>query len=133
MTQDRRRFFWDAFVTLQINQIRGDYVEFGSYGGNSLSLACEAITAIGTDRHLCAFDSFTSLPLITDPRDERWRTNVDINQGGVENFYADCDALGIPRNTYTAVEGYFEDTLPRLGTDSAPADIGWRTSTATCT
>ena len=32
-------------------------------------------------------------------------------------------ANGIPRDAYTAVAGYFEDTLPPLGTDAAPADI----------
>jgi O-methyltransferase len=123
IVEDRRRFFWDAFVALEINKISGDYVEFGSYGGNSLSLAYEAISEIGNARHLWAFDSFDSLPEITDPRDERWRNNFGLNQGGVENFYADCDRQGVPRDAYTAVVGYFSDTLPRLGAAGAPADI----------
>jgi O-methyltransferase len=123
MTEDRRSFFWDSCVTLQINGISGDYVEFGSYGGHSLSLAYEALKLIGSPRHLWAFDSFAALPEITDPRDERWRTGIDINQGGVENFHADCAKLGVPREAYTAVEGYFSDTLPPLGTDGSPSDI----------
>lgn len=123
IVEERRSFFWDACVALQINGITGDYVEFGSYGGNSLSLAYEAIKLIGSSRHLWAFDSFGGLPDITDPRDERWRSDWDINQGGVENFHADCQKLGVPREAYTAVEGYFSDTLPPLGAEGDPSDI----------
>ena len=123
MIERRRQFFWDAFAALEINKITGDYVEFGSYGGNSLSLAYEAISQIGGKRHLWAFDSFSALPEITDARDERWRSPFDTNQGGIENFYAEVDKQGVPREAYTAVEGYFSDTLPLLGTDGPPVDI----------
>jgi hypothetical protein len=123
MIEDRRKFFWDAFVALEVNKISGDYVEFGSYGGNSLTLAHEMIRQIGRPRHIWAFDSFGGLPEITDPRDERWRNDLGINQGGIENFYADCDKQGVPRDAYTAVEGYFADTLPPLGAAGAPNDI----------
>jgi O-methyltransferase len=123
MIEDRRAFFWDACVALQINKITGDYVEFGSWGGNSLSLAHEAISMIGSPRHLWAFDSFSGLPEIIDARDERWRSTNETGQGGIENFYADCDKLGVPRDAYTAVEGYFSDTLPPLGSTGAPTDI----------
>jgi len=123
MVEGRRNFFWDAFVTLEINKITGDYVEFGSYGGNSLSLAYEAINSIGSKRHLWAFDSFGPLPEITNHRDERWRSKFNANQGGVANFYAAVDKLGVPRDAYTAVEGYFNDTLPPLGAAASPADI----------
>lgn len=122
IVEDRRRFFWDAFAALHINNITGDYVEFGSYGGNSLSLAYEAISQMGSKRHLWAYDSFDELK-VTDERDERWRSSLGINQGGVENFYADVDKLGVPREAYTAVEGYFSDTLPPLGASGAPVDI----------
>lgn len=122
---DRRTFFWDACVALQVNQISGDYVEFGSYGGHSLAAAHEAISLIGSDRRLWAFDSFSSLPEVTDPRDERWRVNLGIDQGGVERFHADCQALGLPRSAYTAVEGYFADTLPPLGDRGDPCDIAF--------
>ena len=123
MIEERRNFFWDACVVLQVNEISGDYVEFGSYGGNSLSLAYEAIKLIGSPRRLWAFDSFQKLPEVTDPRDERWRLELDSNQGGVENFHADCAKQGVPRDAYTAVEGYFADTLPPLGSDGSPADL----------
>lgn len=121
----RKSFFWDACVALQVNGISGDYVEFGSWGGHSLSCAYEAISLIGSDRHLWAYDSFVGLPEITDPRDERWRTDLTFDVGGVERFHADCAGFGVPREAYTAVEGYFSDTLGPLAPDDAPADIAF--------
>jgi len=125
IVEERRSFFWDACVVLQVNGITGDYVEFGSYGGNSLSMAYAAIRDIGSSRHLWAFDSFAGLPDITDPRDDRWRSDLGIDYGGLERFRADCDKLGVPRDAYTAVEGYFADTLPPLGDDGPPNDIAF--------
>lgn len=115
-------FFFDAAVALGINQISGDYVEFGSWGGNTLRMAHECVGHQG--RHLWAFDSFSGLPEPTDPRDEHpgWRSGGE-GQGGVDAFHAMCADHGIPRDAYTAVEGYYDDVLPALGTTSAPVDI----------
>jgi hypothetical protein len=121
----RHDFFWDACVALQVNQITGDYVEFGSWGGHSLSCAYEAISAIGSDRHLWAYDSFEGLPEVTDPRDERWRSDHSFEVGGIEAFHAACAEFGVPRDAYTAVEGYFSDTLGSLGPDDPPNDIAF--------
>jgi O-methyltransferase len=124
MVQERTSFFWDAFTFLQVSGIRGDYVEFGSWGGNSLKLAYEASRQLSPGRHLWAFDSFQGLPAITHPRDDRWRTGGESHgQGGIDAFYETCDGLGIPRDAYTAVEGYFEATLPWRGVDGPPSDI----------
>ena len=51
---------------------------------------------------------------------ERYR-----NEGpsGVEAFYKACEKLGVARDGFTPVEGYFEDTLPHLGADGPPSDI----------
>jgi hypothetical protein len=124
MKESMREFFFDSFVTLWVNKISGDYVEFGSWGGNSLSLAYEAIRAVNQPRHLWAFDSFSGLPEVTDARDERWRSGIaPEGQGGVDAFHAACAEHGVPREAYTAIEGYYDDTLPQLGTDQAPKDI----------
>ena len=37
--EDRRHFFKQAFLTLQVSEISGAYVEFGSWGGQSLKAA----------------------------------------------------------------------------------------------
>jgi len=121
---DIDRFMWDAAVALAVNAISGDYVEFGSWGGNTLRVAHERFRHAGTPRHLWAFDSFEGLPEATDPRDHHpgWRSG-GAGQGGVEAFHATCDDHGIPRDAYTAVVGYYDDTLPALGATGAPTDV----------
>ena len=120
-----RQFFFDAFVSLEVNGISGDYVEFGSWGGNTFRAAYEEIAALDVRRHLWAFDSFQGLPPAQDPRDDHpgWVPGSEVGQGGVERFHEACAAHGIPRDAYTAVEGYYADTLPPLGSDGPPADI----------
>lgn len=120
---DTDRFFWDAAVALAVNGISGDYVEFGSWGGNTLRLAHERFTHAGRPRHLWAFDSFQGLPEAADPRDHHpgWYSG-GAGQGGVEAFRAMCDDHGVPRSAYTTVVGYYDETLPALG-DGGPTDV----------
>lgn len=117
-------FFFDAFTSLQINGISGDYAEFGSWGGNTMNAAYRQLVGSGGGRHMWAFDSFQGLPPATDTRDHHpgWRPGSEMGQGGVERFYEACDDHGIPRDAYTAVEGYYSDVLPAIG-DGEPRDI----------
>lgn len=117
-------FFFDAFVSLNVNGITGDYVEFGSWGGNTMNQAYQQLVGAGGRRHIWAFDSFQGLPPATDARDSHpgWQPGSAFGQGGVEKFYEACDEHGIPRDAYTAVEGYYEDSLRAIG-DGAPRDI----------
>ena len=117
-------FFYDAFVNQNVNGITGDYVEFGSWGGNTMRCAYHGMVGSGRVRPMWAYDSFQGLPPATDERDQHpgWQPGSAHGQGGVEAFYADCDAHGIPREAYTAVEGYYDVTLPAIG-DGAPRDI----------
>lgn len=121
---DLEVLFFDAAVALGVNQISGDYVEFGSWGGNTLRMAYENLAPAG--RHLWAFDSFSGMPEPTDDRDVHpgWQTGGE-GQGGVDGFHAACAAHGIPREAYTAVEGYYDDVLPGLGDDGPPVDIAF--------
>ena len=133
---DARSFFLDAAMALTVNGITGDYVEFGSWGAKSLKLAHEAlVVSTSMPRHLWAFDSFAGLPPAADERDVHpqwgaggtgygWVSQPDQDgSGGIEAFRRQCDEMGIPRDAYTPVEGFFEDTLPPLGADGSPADI----------
>ena len=121
-SQGWSNFFWDAFVALGVNGISGDYVEFGSAGGNTLRLAYEVSQRCGGNRHLWAFDSFSGLPVAADPRDEHpmWAPGVG---DGVEAFRTKCDQHAIPREAYTAVEGFYEDSLRPTAQGARPTDI----------
>jgi hypothetical protein len=117
------RFFFDAFTALTINDISGDYVEFGSWGCNTLRHAYFSSLGRGPKRHFWAFDSFSTLPEHPDPRDRHPALSGGGGANGVEEFHETCARFGVPRDAYTAIEGYFEETLPPLGADGAPNDI----------
>ena len=123
MKDDLSRFFWDAFTALGVNGISGDYVEFGSDGATSIRLAYDVISGMATPRHLWAFDSFAGLPATGDVRDEHPAFSPSYNQGGSERFHQMCADHGMAPDRYTAVEGYFEDTLGQMVSDAAPVDI----------
>jgi len=116
-------FFWDAFVALRVNGITGDYAEFGCHQAGSFQSAYHAMSALGSARNMWAFDSWDSLP-DDHPLDSHpgWVLG-DGGVGGVDKFHAACERLGVPRDAYTTVEGYYRDTLPPLDADGAPADI----------
>lgn len=118
-------FFADAFVALAINKITGDYAEFGSYGGQTLRLAHKAMEQSPTNmaRHIWAFDSFDVLPDPEHPRDERWsHEGPPMGQHGVEQFHEAVARFDVPREAYTTVEGYYDQSLPAIG-DGEPRDI----------
>lgn len=123
MNEGLAAFFWDSFAALTANQISGDYVEFGSWGCNTLRHAFHTSRQWGGKRHLWAFDSFRELPPSDDPRDAHPVSSGGGGQGGVEAFHAACGRFEVPREAYTAIEGYFEDTLPALGSTGEPRDI----------
>ena len=121
-------FFADAAIALQVNAIKGDYVEFGSYSGTTFALAYKALTAFPEPRHFWAFDSWRAMPN-DHPRDAHpgwssaaadWPTG---GAGGVATFHAACERNGVPVDAYTAVEGYYADTLPTFAPTDAPTDI----------
>jgi O-methyltransferase len=124
MNEGLSRFFWDAFTAVTVNKISGDYVEFGSWGCNTLRHAYHACQQFGGGRHFWAFDSFQALPPLDDPRDQHPALAPGgVGQGGVEAFYAMCDGYAVPRDAYTAVEGFFDHTLRSLGSTGDPRDI----------
>jgi O-methyltransferase len=124
MNEGLAGFFWDAFTAVAVNGISGDYVEFGSWGCNTLRHAFHACEQFEAKRHLWAFDSFQALPLTDEPRDRHPALAPGgVGQGGVDAFYAACAGFGVPRDAYTAVEGYYRDTLPPLANDGEPRDI----------
>jgi hypothetical protein len=119
---DLSAFYWDAVVALNVNGISGDYVEFGSTGGNTLRLAHEVLSQTPVPRHMWAFDSFEGLPEATGPLDEHPAFAPGYSGGGLQAFHDLCERNGVPRTAYTAVQGFYEDSLAAIG-DGAPRDI----------
>src|SRR5919106_1046248 len=119
--RSRSEFFDRAFAALSFNGISGDYAEFGCYGGTSMWLAWREIAANPVRRHMWAFDSFCGLPETRDPRDAHPAWIPNTMSMSVEAFQAVLARRGVPRDAYTPVEGYFEESLPRLGPDGPPS------------
>ena len=121
--RSKSTFFEHAFVALSFNGISGDYAEFGCYGGTSMWLAWQEITANPLDRHMWAFDSFAGLPETGDPRDEHPAWIPSTMSMNVDDFHAVLASRGVPRDAYTTVGGFFAESLPPLGPDGPPRDI----------
>ncbi len=126
----RAEFFRRAWVALKFNGISGDYVEFGSHGGNTFGLSYQASRAVGLSPHLWSFDSFCGLPPQSLPADEHPAWIEGALATSLDTFDAICAANGIPRSAYTTVPGFYEDTIggakgedPRFPRDVALAYI----------
>ena len=117
---ERQAFFYNAFKALRFNDISGDYAEFGSYGGHTFVLAYRESRRHGHSAHLWAFDSFAGLPPPQAKQDAHpeWREGKMATS--LDEFHAICSAQGIPREAYTVVPGFYEQTLP---TATAPTDV----------
>jgi hypothetical protein len=118
-----RQFFWTAFKALDYNGIDGDYVEFGSHGGMTFSLAFEQIRRRKIQRHMWAFDSFAGLPAGSSPADDhpKWKKGHLVTD--VDAFHRICRSRGIPPDAYTTVVGFYEETLTAMADDAPPTNI----------
>ena len=118
----RREFFYNAFKALRFNGIDGDYAEFGSWGGLTLGLAYEESRRHGHPAKLWAFDSFQGFPTPreADAHPEWAEGKMAIT---VAEFRAACAKRGIPRDAYTVVPGFYEETVARMSPMDEPADI----------
>ena len=119
----KREFFWNAFTALDFNGIDGDYAEFGSCGGMTFRLAFDQIHQREMPRHMWAFDSFQGLPDALSSADSHPKWIKGTMVYGVEEFYRTCNSHGIPQEIYTAVKGFYEDTLLQMANDAPPQNI----------
>ena len=113
-------FFWKAFFYLRMNQIDGDYLEFGC-GSNvrSFRLAYKYRNLEYSCPRLFAFDSFQGLPepqgIDRHPQWEEGAMAVSLAQ-----FHRIMRAEGAKRGDYRTVPGFYADTLDHV----APQDYG---------
>lgn len=120
---DRQRFFYSAFKALRFNGIDGDYAEFGSWGGMTFALAYGESRRHGHAAKLWAFDSFQGLPQPRMSEDEHPEWQGGKMATNLEEFNAICAARGIPRDAYTAVPGFYEETLAQMSPSEAPKNV----------
>jgi O-methyltransferase len=119
----RQEFFFNAFKALRFNGIDGDYAEFGSWGGMTFALAYHESRRHGHAAKLWAFDSFQGLPTSEQPADAHPEWAEGKMATTLEQFRETCTRNGIPNDAYTAVPGFYEQTLATMLPTDAPADI----------
>lgn len=119
----RQAFFFNAFKALTFNGIDGDYVEFGSHGGLTFSLAHRESRRHGHAARLWSFDSFEGLPAQQSDKDEHPEWVEGAMSTSLEKFHKKCAKSGIPREDYEVVPGFYEDTLPPIAAAESPRNI----------
>ncbi len=116
-------FFWHAFRALEMNQIDGDYVEFGVFKGRTWRTAFAAAAGMGYHCHFWAFDSFEGLPPKDPGTEEHDRWQPGALKNSRHNFEALCAQIGMRLDQYTIVPGFFEDSLVRIPPEGPPRNI----------
>ena len=119
----RLQFFYNAFKALSFNGIDGDYAEFGCYGGNTFAHAWRESRYHKHTARLWAFDSFQGLPPAEGDNDVHPEWVAGSMAISVEKFHDTCDANDIPRDAYTVVPGFYEDTLKDTTLDAQLSNI----------
>lgn len=117
-------FYWRAFQALSFNGIDGDYAEFGCHHGGSFVRAYRASRTVGYNCKLWAFDSFCGLPPQESEADShpKW-VEGDYSAGGVEEFHKTCRSCGINETDYTAVTGFYHETLEKMSDSDPPTNL----------
>ena len=116
-------FLYKAYEALSVNGITGDYLEFGCHGAGTFSLAYGEIRRRGRTDHLWAFDSFAGLPETTHARDEHPRWVPGTWAMTLDEFHRQCSQNGLDPQRYTAVEGFYSDSLEALDDSAVPTDV----------
>jgi len=119
----RQRFFYSAFKALSFNGIDGDYAEFGSHGCNTFDLAHYEARRHRHPAKLWAFDSFRGLPPADLAEDQHPVWIEGTMKMSLDAFHKTCAARGIPRTAYNVVPGFYDETLPPLAAQGAPANL----------
>ncbi len=124
-SSDRQKFFFNAFKILSFNGIDGDYFEFGSRGGRSLGLAYHEAKKFKSKTHFYAFDSFEGLPESTSEKDYHPVWVKGTQKSSIETFHQHCRKRKIPAERYTAVKGFYNESLVGGEADALPSNIAF--------
>jgi O-methyltransferase len=100
-----------AFEYQAINEVKGDYLEFGLYRGRTFCYAHRMKHRYGRkDMLLWGFDSFQGLPPIDGSRDNIWaQGEFSCNESELRRILR---RNGLTEEEYRLVPGYYEDSAP---------------------
>ena len=105
----RRGMLDQAFEFAVVNQVPGDYFEFGVWRGTTFCFAHRLKKKMGLKMRMWAFDSFEGLPAI-----DEIKFNV-FTQGEYSCSEADFRGIlkrhGFRNSEYEIVRGYYQDSL----------------------
>jgi len=123
---DRYQFLRKAFVALDFNGIGGDYAEFGCCGVRTFRMAFRLLKHYPEDIgsfHLWAFDSFQGLPQQESAQDEHPMWVAGEMATDLASFHWHCQAAGMTERDYTAVQGFYDQSLAPAATGLRPDKI----------
>ncbi len=109
----RMAMMGNAMRYAKASNLKGDYAEFGVYGGNMFALAYHYARNAGLgDMRFFAFDSFEGLP----QDDEEYGLRSNSLRGGLfaigeEKFKKTISKKGVDLRRVVMVKGWFEKTL----------------------
>lgn len=119
----REQMLKTAMEFVSISEVNGDYLEFGSYGGHSFTIAFH----FGKHRKMnfYAFDSFEGLPEITGIDAEGYKPFEKGEYAcGLQKFKESISKKGVDLERVRIIPGWYKDTLneeskEKLGIKSA--------------
>ncbi len=116
---NREDFFFKSMRFLKFNHIKGDYLEFGCFGGLTFGLAYKHKRIEELDMRLFGFDSFRGLPKPKggDIHDQWKEGDFAIS---MKNFSEKLNQQGANEKEYTLVPGFYEESLKK----NPPNSIG---------
>lgn len=115
----------DGQQALSYNGITGDYLEFGSWGARTFSMAYDEAVKHGHKAKLWAFDSFRGLPAGSGPKDEHPAWPQGAMAMSENDFHQACASAGIPRDRYRVVPGFYDESLAKYGLTEEPRDVAF--------
>jgi O-methyltransferase len=105
---DRREFFRNAMVALWANRIQGDYVEFGCFEAQTFRMAYQESRGVHYQPKMWAFDSFEGFPDAPNEHPAWSPGRLAMSQ---DEFVRVLDEHQIPRDVYTMVKGFYNESL----------------------
>lgn len=147
----RAKVLWRLCKEALRAEVPGDFVECGVWMGGSAAVMAATLQRSdeGANRKLHLFDSFEGLPAPSEQDGRKaaqyWSDSATSEHVTAQRCVAGTEAvsfllherLGFPRQRVVIHQGWFEDTLPKLGSDLQSIavlrlDGDWYESTKTC-